>query len=81
MCIQIIRDEVTETGRVVELATEKLSIVVITGSYEVRVIVQNASHRCWRGLGKGFPTLAAARLNYKSEAVRAMLDYLVEGAA
>ncbi len=77
MTVQIIRDEVTTSGRVVEMAAGNVSMTVVNGSHEVRVIVQNASHRCWRGLGKGFVSLSVARQHYKSESVRAMLDYLL----
>ena len=65
--------------RYIGLATEKAAInVTIASGFDshVRVIVQNASHRAWRGVGKRFNTLAEAIANYKSGAVKAMLESL-----
>lgn len=47
----------------------------------VRVIVKNASHRCWKGLGKRFATVAEAVAAYKTDAVRRMIETACEMAA
>ena len=47
----------------------------------VRVIVKNASHRCWKGLGKRFATAAEAVAAYKTAAVRTMIETACEMAA
>lgn len=47
--------------------------VVIAPTY-VQVIVQNASNRAWRGMGKRFATVDAAVANYKTAEVRAMIQ-------
>lgn len=83
MMIQIVSDETRTneyaTHRSITLATEKVEIFVdvMTGSKygdEVRVIVKNASHRVWRGAGKRFDTMDEAIANYRSAAVRSMLE-------
>jgi hypothetical protein len=40
----------------------------------VRVIVQNASHLCWKRLGKRFPTVEAALAAYQTNAIRSMIE-------
>ena len=63
-----------------ELSTDKKSILVTVAKgsdAHVRVVVQNAAHRVWRGAGKRFATLADAIANYKSDDVKAMLETLV----
>jgi len=47
----------------------------------VRVVVKNASHRCWKGLGKRFATAAEAVAAYKTAAVRTMIETACEMAA
>ena len=83
MTIQITSDETTKNNgishRYVEMSSGSKSalFVVTTGEVNyVRVIVQNASHRAWKGMGKQFPTIAAAIENYKSADVKAMLESL-----
>lgn len=39
----------------------------------LRVIVQNASHRVWRGFGRYFRTTEEALAGYKSDAVKAII--------
>jgi hypothetical protein len=47
----------------------------------VRVVVKNASHRCWRGLGKRFATVADAVAAYKTAGVRSMIEAAYEMAS
>jgi hypothetical protein len=62
-----------------KLATEKKSceVMVVTGndSYVV-VMVNNASHRAWKGAGKQFGTIAQAEANYKCPQIKAMIRAL-----
>jgi hypothetical protein len=44
----------------------------------VQVIVQNASHRVWRGMGKRFPTIEAAVANYRTPEIRALIRAAAE---
>jgi DNA-binding protein H-NS len=46
-------------------------------SAQVNVIVQNASHRAWRGCGKFFDSLESALDAYKSEKVKAAIRYAI----
>lgn len=57
-----------------ELECGKQSMSVSVGPRSVRVLVNNASHRAWGGIGKIFDTFAAARAHYRSPAAHAMLD-------
>ena len=83
MMIQVTSETAQTIGnseyRYIELATEKTSIsVTIASGFDshVRVIVQNAAHRVWRGAGRRFDTLAEAIASYKSGDVKAMLGTL-----
>ncbi len=58
------------------LATEKKSIylMIVTGARPyVNVVVNNASHQAYRGMGKEFATLQAAEANYKCPQIKAMI--------
>lgn len=58
-----------------DLSSGRHSISVWRNGWEVRVtMTSSASHRVWRGAGKGFLTYAEAIANYKTGAVRAMLE-------
>jgi len=39
------------------------------------VCVHNAANRAWGGLGKNFDNVAAALAAYKTDSVRAMIEY------
>jgi hypothetical protein len=76
--IEIVKTNVTvfpNLGRYffADLSCGKHNISVSMSPTEVRVIVQNASNRAWRGMGKTFPSIDAALANYKTPAVRAMI--------
>lgn len=56
-----------------ELTAGKHSIAVSASAQEVRVILNNASHRAFGGMGRGFNSWAEAIEGYRTPAVRAML--------
>ena len=65
----------------VEMTCEKHSalVVIVRGSSNyIRVVVQNASNRAWRGMGKQFDTVAEALAKYKTAAIRGMIEHAVE---
>jgi hypothetical protein len=54
---------------------QSVTLVSRTGKHTgVQVIVENASHRCWRGMGRHFATIDDAISHYKSAKVRAALQ-------
>lgn len=55
------------------------AIVVVAPDY-VRVLVQNASARCWRGLGKQYRDAAAAVAAYKTPAIRQIIETITAAA-
>ncbi len=69
----ITQTSITDHGIYVTATCGKVSALVCIVDYEVRVIVQNAAHKVWRGAGKGFPTVAAAIANYKKAEVQAII--------
>ena len=56
------------------LRTERQSASFAISKVGVVVCVHNASNRVWRGLGKTFSSFDAARSNYKTPSIRAMID-------
>jgi hypothetical protein len=65
----------------VEMTCEKhtaLVVVVRGGSNYIRVVVQNASNKAWKGMGKRFDTVADALAKYKTAAIRTMIQHAVE---
>lgn len=58
-----------------EMRAGKHHVSVTVAPNHLQVIVYNASNRCWRGMGKQFPDLAAALAYYKTADVRAMLEF------
>lgn len=82
MDVQVTRDETTtypkqgNTMRSISVNVNGLGIIVLlcSGSQNYcAVVVQNASHRAWRGLGKEYPSLAEAQGKYKCKRVLAGL--------
>lgn len=65
----------------VTLSTDRHRVFVSFGPFEVRVVVMNSSHRAWRGMGKGFKDTAAAVANYKTGAIRALIEHAAQLAA
>lgn len=64
------------TGRCViaDIECGKHAVQVVICAQYVRVLVNNASHKAWRGMGKTFPSVDAAVANYKTGAVRSMIQ-------
>jgi hypothetical protein len=61
-----------------ELVVDGVTVSVMIGDggalgHSVSVLVVNASHRAFRGLGRTFPSLTAAREAYKGKHARAAL--------
>lgn len=83
--ISILSDEtkVTEVGTYrrfeVRTARHEVIVTVFSGftSY-VRVLVRNASHRTWRGMGRQFWSFGEAIEAYKTEDIRASLATISE---
>lgn len=81
--IQIIKtDDTTHTniGRyfMVEMQSGKHSVIVVVAPNYLQIVVQNASNRAWRGVGKHFATLELALAAYKTPAIREMISHAVE---
>lgn len=90
----LIKNDVTKqyenlgTHRYVEVNANGLDVLVTLASGRrayCGVLVQNASHHAWRGMGREFATLDAARAHYRDKRVTAALTavaaILAEGAA
>lgn len=82
MDVEITRDETNtypvqgNTMRSISVNAGGLGIIVILCSGKQNycaVVVQNASHRAWRGMGKQYASLAEAQGQYKCKRVRAGL--------
>jgi hypothetical protein len=52
----------------------KTSAFISINEWEFRVICKNASHRVWRGSGKGFSNFSEALKNYKKPAMKAIIQ-------
>ena len=63
------------TGRyyIAELASGAHKACVAVSSREFRVVVENASNRAWRGMGRGFADANQAIDYYRTPAIRAMV--------
>ncbi|HVJ25030.1 MAG TPA: hypothetical protein VM756_13965 [Burkholderiales bacterium] len=58
-----------------ELESGKHSVIVVVRARGgLQVIVQNASNRCWKGIGKSYPSGEAALAAYKTAEIRAMIS-------
>lgn len=58
----------------VELECGKHSVIVLVKAEgHLQVIVQNASNKCWRGMGKHFDKASDAFAQYKTAAIREMI--------
>jgi hypothetical protein len=77
---------ITDTSRQTAMGNEYLYVELTCGKHSalvvicrgatnyVQVIVQNAMHRAYRGMGKRFATVETALKAYKTDAVRAMIE-------
>lgn len=54
--------------------------IAVAHGADVQVIVHNAANRCWRGLGKNYPTVDAALAAYKTPEVRAIIQAAADAA-
>jgi hypothetical protein len=66
----------------VELESGRHSaVIIVKPKGGLQVIVQNASHRCWKQAGKGFPSAEAAAANYRTPEIKEMIAAAVRLAA
>ena len=61
-----------------ELSCGKHSVLVEVAPKHLQVLVQNAMHRAWRGMGRQFANLEAALAWYKTPEIRSMVSAAVE---
>lgn len=86
MDIQITSQSASEYGTWLELTAGKTSASVMVYNEKgkdlgkLRVTCKNASHSCWRGVGKGFESVEAALENYRSAAMKGMIRAAVAAA-
>jgi len=59
---------------IVDAVLGKHNVVVWIKPNGVQILVVNASHKAWRGMGKHYPTAAAAIAAYKTPAVRQIIE-------
>lgn len=72
--VTIVSEATSQYGtRIFDLRSGSLSLTVSIAKHGVTVRVQNAAHRAWRGAGKTFRTLDAAKRNYRDAKVLAAL--------
>jgi len=71
--VMITETKLTSSALYVSATCGKVSALVCIGDLQVRVIVQNAAHKAWRGSGKAFQNVAAALAAYKSEEMKAII--------
>lgn len=62
-----------EYGIFAAMACGKHRAYICIKDWEFRVIVQNASHRVWKGGGRSFKSASDAIAYYKQDAVKAMI--------
>lgn len=58
-----------------DMQSGKHCVFVCVKPRGIQVIVQNDAHRVWRGMGKEFPSVEAACANYKTGAIKAMIQH------
>lgn len=79
MQVQVIQSEVKHYNNVgryffAEMRSGKHHATFAFGPLGVQVCVHNAANRAWKGLGKNFPSTAAALANYKTADIRSMIE-------
>ena len=72
--VSITESKFTETALYVSAICGKTSAIVVINDWEVRVIIQNAMHKAYKGHGKAFRTVAEAIANYKKDDVKAIIQ-------
>ena len=78
MDVLIKRDETTKYPnvglyRTIEVCANGLGVLLILKPNGLQVVVQNASNRAWRGLGREFRDLRHAMTTYRDQRVLAAL--------
>ena len=82
MTIEITSKEIFGADLHIEARSEKKAAYLSVNQFgTVNVLVRNASHKAYRGLGRFFDSFAEARAAYKSADVKAMLEILEAEAA
>jgi hypothetical protein len=71
--VMITETKLTNFALHVQATCGKVSALVCIGEFTVGVIVQNASNKALRRMGKWFPNVAEAVAAYKSEEVKAII--------
>lgn len=74
MDVAITEFTVTETSMYAQATCGKVSAIVTTNEWEVRVICQNESHKVWRGSGRAFKTFEEAIGAYKKPEMKAIIQ-------
>jgi hypothetical protein len=74
MQVIITRHDKINDSHLIELTCGNQSAHIWIAPWYVQVCNQNASHKVWRGMGKRFNNLQAALTNYKSAAMRSMIE-------
>lgn len=78
MTILITKNDRQDGMRFFEATCGKVSAYVFTGKSSVTVCCKNASHKCWKGLGKTFPNFEEAIANYKSQEMKAIIQAAID---
>lgn len=71
--VMITETKLANSMLIVEATCGKVSALVCIGELTVGVIVQNASHKASRRMGKWFQSVADAVAAYKSQEVKAII--------
>lgn len=72
--VMITETKLTNSALYVTATCGKVSALVCISDLQVRVIVQNAAHKAWRGSGKAFQNVSAALAAYKSDEIKAIIS-------
>lgn len=71
--VDVLSEKKIDNVHYFDLECESVKCSIFVGD-NVQVIVDNASHRAFRGMGKTFTTFEDALSNYKSPKLKAMID-------
>jgi hypothetical protein len=64
---------VSEHGKYITGACGNITAMVGITRFGIQVICQNAAHRCWRGSGRKFRTIAEAVEAYRKPEMKAII--------
>lgn len=78
MKVQVLKSLETEGSNIYELKVDTIEITTwVNFKYNyIQVIVKNASHKAWRGMGRQFNDFQSAIEAYKSVKVKAALEFV-----